>query len=86
MALCRLSGRKKGAAVWYLGQQFGGIAERAHRLILPMRDYAVNHYFIIDPGIGRIDVNYSGPIRRRCWESNRLACQRLSLLLLQTMP
>lgn len=51
----------KGAAVWYLGQQFGGIAERAHRLILPMRDYAVSHYFIIDPGIGRIDAELFRP-------------------------
>ncbi|MCL4805564.1 MAG: hypothetical protein KJ046_14770 [Anaerolineae bacterium] len=45
----------KGAAVWYLGAQFGGIAQRAHLLILPMRDYATSHYFIYTPGIGEID-------------------------------
>ena len=45
----------KGAAVWYLGAQFGGIAQRAHLLILPMRDYAASHYFIYHPGIGEID-------------------------------
>lgn len=45
----------KGAAIWYLGPQFGGIAQRAKQLILPVRDYALSHYFIIDPGIGRID-------------------------------
>lgn len=45
----------KGAAIWYLGPQFGGIAQRAKELILPLRDYAISHYFIIDPGIGQID-------------------------------
>jgi hypothetical protein len=46
-----------GAAVWYLGGggQFGNIANEAQRLIAPMADYAVSHYFIIDPGIGQID-------------------------------
>ena len=51
----------KGAAVWYLGAQFGGIAQKAYRLILPTRDYALSHYFIIDPGIGRIDTELFRP-------------------------
>lgn len=45
----------KGAAVWYLGPKFGDIANQAQKLILPLRDYALSHYFIIDPGIGQID-------------------------------
>lgn len=51
----------KGAAVWYLGGQFGGIAQKAQQLILPMRDYARSHYFIIDPGTGRIDAELFRP-------------------------
>lgn len=47
----------KGASIWYLGggDQFGDIANQTQRLIAPMADYAVSHYFIIDPGIGQID-------------------------------
>jgi hypothetical protein len=44
----------KGAAIWYLGPG-GGIADRTQRLIAPLGDYAISHYFIYDPGIGRID-------------------------------
>lgn len=51
----------KGAAVWYLGAQFGGIANQAQKLIAPLTDYAVSHYFIIDPGIGRIDAEQFRP-------------------------
>lgn len=51
----------KGAAIWYLGPQFGGIANRAQRLIAPLGDYAVSHYFIYDPGIGRIDASLFRP-------------------------
>lgn len=49
----------KGAAIWYLGggSQFGNIANQAQRLIAPAADYAVSHYFIIDPGKGQIDPN-----------------------------
>jgi hypothetical protein len=47
----------KGASIWYLGggSQFGDIANQTQRLIAPMADYAVSHYYIIDPGIGQID-------------------------------
>jgi len=51
----------KGAAIWYLGPQFGGIANRAQRLIAPLGDYAVSHYFLYDPGIGRIDADLFRP-------------------------
>ncbi len=51
----------KGAAIWYLGPQFGGIATQAQRLIAPLADYAVSHYYIFDPGIGRIDVELFRP-------------------------
>lgn len=45
----------KGAAIWYLGSGFGSIDDQTQRLIKPLADYAVSHYFIIDPGQGRID-------------------------------
>lgn len=51
----------KGAAIWYLGPQFGGIANQAQLLIAPLADYAVSHYFIIDPGMGRIDAELFRP-------------------------
>ena len=51
----------KGASIWYLGPQFGGIANQAQRLIAPLADYAVSHYFIYDPGIGRIDAELFRP-------------------------
>lgn len=51
----------RGAAIWYLGPQFGGIANRAQRLIAPLGDYAVSHYFLYDPGMGRIDAGLFRP-------------------------
>lgn len=51
----------KGAAIWYLGAQFGGIANEAQRLIGPVADYSVSHYFIMDPGIGAIDADLFKP-------------------------
>lgn len=51
----------KGAAIWYLGPQFGGIANQAQRLIAPLADYAVSHYYVIDPGIGQIDAEQFRP-------------------------
>lgn len=50
-----------GASIWYLGPQFGGIANRAQPLIAPLGDYAVSHYFVYDPGIGRIDAELFRP-------------------------
>ncbi len=40
----------RGAAIWYLGGGFGGIAESAQRLILPLRYYVWSEYFVIEPG------------------------------------
>ncbi|MBK7217993.1 MAG: hypothetical protein IPH95_13325 [Candidatus Promineofilum sp.] len=51
----------KGASIWYLGPQFGGIANEAQRLIAPLADYAVSHYFVYDPGIGEIDAGLFRP-------------------------
>lgn len=37
----------KGAAVWFLGEgNFQGIAEKTQQLILPLRDFALQHYFV----------------------------------------
>ena len=46
----------KGAAIWYLGPGFGGIADEAQQFIAPVRDYSVSHYFAYDPGHGSIDT------------------------------
>lgn len=37
----------KGAAVWFLGEgNFQGIAEETQQLIIPLRDFALQHYFV----------------------------------------
>ncbi len=36
----------KGAAIWYLGGGYG-IADQAQRLILPLREYALRNYFVV---------------------------------------
>ena len=51
----------KGAAIWFLGPNFGNIHNEAQRLIAPLGDYAVSHYYIIDPGIGQIDPDIFRP-------------------------
>jgi hypothetical protein len=37
----------KGAAIWYLGPGFGGIANQAQQYIAPMTEYALRNYFVI---------------------------------------
>ncbi|GAB4144403.1 MAG: hypothetical protein Fur0021_00960 [Candidatus Promineifilaceae bacterium] len=37
----------KGAALWYLGPGYNEIANKAHILMNPMRDYALGNYFAI---------------------------------------
>ncbi len=37
----------KGAAIWYLGGGFGGIANEAQKLIGPMTEYSLQDYFVI---------------------------------------
>ncbi len=51
----------KGAAIWYLGPQFNGIAHRAQPLIAPLGEFAVSHYFLYHPGIGQIDPGIFRP-------------------------
>jgi hypothetical protein len=50
-----------GAAIWFLGDGYGGIADQVQQLIAPMRDYSLSHYFIIKPGIGAIDTDLFPP-------------------------
>ena len=40
----------RGAAIWYLGGEYGGIADEAQRLIIPLRYYVWGNYFVIEPG------------------------------------
>ncbi|MCI0396715.1 MAG: hypothetical protein L0332_32435 [Chloroflexi bacterium] len=51
----------KGAAIWYLGGGFGGIADEAQLLIAPVRDYSLSHYFAYTPGQGAIDPTLFQP-------------------------
>jgi len=44
-----------GAAIWYLGAWPNDMANQTQRLIAPLADFAASNYFIITPGIGRID-------------------------------
>jgi hypothetical protein len=37
----------KGAAIWYLGPGFGGIANQAQPLIAPLTEYSLQNYFVI---------------------------------------
>ena len=37
----------QGAAIWYLGPGFGGIANQAQKYIAPMTEYALRNYFVI---------------------------------------
>lgn len=37
----------KGAAIWYLGNGFGGIADQAQSLIKPVTEYSLGNYFAI---------------------------------------
>jgi hypothetical protein len=39
----------RGVALWYLGGGYGGIADKAQQLILPLRYYAWSQYFVITP-------------------------------------
>jgi hypothetical protein len=46
----------KGAAIWYLGagSEFGDVAQQTQRLIAPLGDYTLSHYFAIHPGRGAV--------------------------------
>jgi hypothetical protein len=51
----------KGAAIWYLGPNFGGISAKAQLLIEPVRDYSLRNYFEVEPGWGKVDVTLFWP-------------------------
>jgi hypothetical protein len=51
----------KGAALWYLGPGFAGIADEAQLLVEPMATYSVSHYFGATPGQGAIDAGLFAP-------------------------
>ncbi len=51
----------KGAAIWYLGPGFGGIANQTQKLIAPVRDYSLSNYFAITPGQGAINPDLFQP-------------------------
>ncbi|MFO7741848.1 MAG: hypothetical protein R6X31_05980 [Anaerolineae bacterium] len=40
----------RGAAIWYLGGQYGDISKVVQRLIVPLRYYVWTEYFVIEPG------------------------------------
>ncbi|MCB8976065.1 MAG: hypothetical protein H6657_01410 [Ardenticatenaceae bacterium] len=46
----------EGAAIWYLGPGFGGIADKAQRLIKPVTDFTLKHRFTVPEGSGEINV------------------------------
>lgn len=47
----------KGAAIWYLGSGFGGIANQAQRLIYPVMVYSLTNYFAVPPPTAPIPIN-----------------------------
>ncbi len=51
----------KGAALWYLGGYFGTIDQQAQKLIMPLRDYSLTHYFGVTPGQGSIKTELFTP-------------------------
>ena len=51
----------KGAAIWYLGGGFSDIDVKTQRLIAPLGDYSVSHYFFYTPGTGQIDAELFRP-------------------------
>jgi hypothetical protein len=51
----------KGAAIWYLGPGFGTIDNQAQRLIAPLADYSISHYYFYTPGRGQIDAEIFRP-------------------------
>ncbi|MGB3712885.1 MAG: hypothetical protein WA996_00485 [Candidatus Promineifilaceae bacterium] len=51
----------RGAAIWYLGDGYGDIDDQVQRLIAPLRDYSLSHYFAYYPGVGKIDPSIFDP-------------------------
>jgi hypothetical protein len=53
----------KGAAIWYLGGNFGTIDDQTQKLIAPVQEYSLKNYFHRPPGIGLIDPGLYHPSR-----------------------
>jgi hypothetical protein len=51
----------KGAAIWYLGGNFGTIADQTQKLIAPVQEYSLMNYFHRPPGIGLVDPSLYHP-------------------------
>lgn len=51
----------RGAAIWYLGYGYGGIADQAQQLIAPLTEYSLHHYFSLTPGQGSVDPSLFAP-------------------------
>ena len=51
----------RGAAIWYLGHGYGGIADQAQQLIAPLTDYSLHNYFSLTPGYGSVDPSLFAP-------------------------
>jgi hypothetical protein len=51
----------RGAAIWYLGDGYGNIDDQVQRLIAPILDYSLSHYFAYYPGVGQIDSSIFDP-------------------------
>ena len=47
----------RGAAIWYLGPGYAGIADATQMLIAPVRDYALGNYFAIPPSPTPAPIN-----------------------------
>lgn len=47
----------KGAAIWYLGGGFAGIAQEAQQLIYPVMVYSLTHYFAVSPPTAPVPIN-----------------------------
>ena len=62
----------KGAALWYLGGNFSHIADEAQRLIAPVKDYSLTHYFAYTPGFGAVDTDLFEPSNRSRNELNHV--------------
>jgi hypothetical protein len=54
----------RGAATWYLGSGvgYGDIADQVQKLIAPVTDYSLSHYFVIEQGQGEIDPSLLAPM------------------------
>ncbi len=51
----------KGAAIWYLGGNFGDIHNQTQQLIAPVTTYSLQNYFEIEQGKGKIDPSLFAP-------------------------